>query len=315
MVETSKRRHKKERVYRSFAWQKPLPPKKTDLRPPLKLWLESFKFGRRHSWAFAVLIAGFFAVSVALLFGIEDNGDLVNIREEFSQRYGSGLAGEASVALAMLSEAVNALVNRLTQSFGWFVVVNIFASLSVLWLIRNLYRPAKSAKVRLREAVYFGPAQLVPFVILGSLLLLQLLPSLIVADFGAQLRENGVLQTNLEQVAAVAVILSFLALSFYWLAGGVFSLIIASLPGSKPFEAWQTSLHLVHRRRLPVAGRLFLFAAAATAAVCLLALPAVRLLPGWSEYFIYLAGFFFFMVGHVYCFLLYQDLLTAKTLK
>ncbi|MYB40459.1 hypothetical protein F4X86_04305 [Candidatus Saccharibacteria bacterium] len=314
MAETSKRRQKKERVYRSFVWQKPLPAKKTSLQSPLKLWLESFKFCRRNLRPFAVLAVGFFIAALVLLFSGGGNESLIAIRDEFSQRYGAGFAGEVSTSLAMLSESVNALVNRLTQSFGWFVILNLFAGLSVLWLIRNLYRPDRGRKVKIREAVYFGPAQLVPFAALGLLLLLQLLPSLIVADFGAQLRENGVLQTNLEQAAAVAVILSFVALSFYWLAGGVFSLIIVSLPGAKPFDAWQTALHLVHRRRLPAAGRLFLFGAGATLAVCLLALPVGRLLPQWSEHFIYLASSCFFVVGHIYCFLLYQDLLTAKTL-
>ena len=128
------------------------------------------------------------------------------------------------------------------------MALNLFASLSVLWLIRNLSKQAGKGKIRVREAVYFGPAQLVPFITLGLLLLLQLLPSLIVADFGAQLRENGVLGTNLEQAAGVAVILSFLALSFYWLAGGIFSLIIISLPG---FEAARSLADVFAARSSP----------------------------------------------------------------
>ncbi len=315
MVDSSEKspRLRKEKVYQSFVLQKPLPAKRTDLKSPFKLLKESFSFFRRHWTAFSLLILVFFCVAFVLFLSDGQNLDLKQVKTDLGVRYGDGLRAEISTAFSLLPELINIFSQRLTQSFGWFTVLNLFVSLSLWWLIRNLQNLKKRAKIKVRDAIYFGPAQITPFALLAVLLFVQFLPALVIADFGAQLRDNEVLKTNLEQAAAVLVILTFFFLSFYWAVGGVFSLIIVSLPGARPLDAWQTSLNLTHRRRRPVLWRLLFILLAMIFSVCLLILPFVWLIPQWSEYLFYLIGLIFFIIGHIYCFLLYQDLLTAKT--
>ncbi len=307
------RRLKKEKTYRSFVLQKPLPAKKTDLKSPLKLLAESLNFFRRHWPAFGRLVLVFLVIAFVLFLSDGQNLDLKQIKKELSAQHGDGFRAEVSTALSLLPELINVFSQRLTQSFGWFTGLNLFISLSAWWLIRNLQSLKRRAKIKVRDAVYFGPAQIAPFTLLVVLLVFQLLPALVVADFSAQLRDGGVLQTNLEQAAGVLIVLVFFFLSFYWVVGGVFSLIIVSLPGTRPLDAWQTSLNLTHRRRGAVLGRLLFMLLTLIFGVCLLILPFLWLIPQWAEYLFYLIGLISFIIGHIYCFLLYQDLLTAKT--
>ena len=311
-MSVGKTRKKKERVYRSFSLQKTLPAKRTVLPAAVVLVSDSLRFLRRHWRSFGLLLIFFASMAAVLLFSGGRNDGLAQAKTEFIQRYGSGFGGGLSTSLALLSEASADLTDRLSQFFGWFSALGLFASLSLWWLIRNLRDKALAGRLKVREAVYFGPAQIVPFAALGCLLLFQLLPALVIADFGLQLREGGVLQSNWEQAAVLGVIVAMFALSFYWAVGGLFGLIIVSLPGTKPLQALQTSLQLAHRRRRIVVSRLLILP---LLAVPLLAavLPAVWLLPQWSEHLLYLIGLLLFIISHIYCFLLYQSLLTAKT--
>ena len=101
----SRARRKKEKVYRSFAWQKPLSAKKTDLKSAVQLGVESYDFLRLAWRPFAILTGFFFCLALVLLFSNGANSGLESAKAEFSQRYGGGFSGELSTALAMLSEA------------------------------------------------------------------------------------------------------------------------------------------------------------------------------------------------------------------
>lgn len=306
-------RTKKEEVYRSFTLQKPLKPKRAELKSPLGLLLDSLVFLRRFWSHFAILALVFFAFAGVLFLGFSGSFELKAASAEFQSRHGDGWGGQILTILSLLPELVEALGQKLVDSFGWFVTLNLFLSLSLWWLIRNLRVRKAGVKVRVREAIYFGPAQIVPFALLAFLIFLQFLPALVLADFASSLRGSSILQTNLEQAGGLFVVLTVFALSFYWTLGGVFALIIVSLPGSKPLDAWQTSLRITHRQRRPVFRRLAFVGAGYLLAVCLACLPFLWLVPRWAEYPFYLAGLFSFIIVHIYCFLMYQDMLEAKT--
>lgn len=313
-VEDKALRFKKEQVYRSFAWQKPLKYKKTNLKSAFSLYKESLIFFRQHLWQFS-LLSSIFLIIAFVLFLSGSALDLKQAQIELRQRYGDGFQAEISVILALMPEMINVLEQRLSQAIGWFIGLNLFISLSLWWLIRRLQDLKEATKkIEVKDAIYFGPAQIIPFTLIIFTLIIQLLPALIVTDFATQLRTNEVLQGNLEQLGVVLIILSSYALSLYWVVGGIFSLIIVSLPGARPLKAWQTSWHLSHRRRRLILSRLIFLIIFSVFLACILILPALWLIPQWADYLFYLIGLNFFIIGHIYCFLLYQDLLTAKTL-
>ena len=309
----SKSKHlRKEKVYKSFVLQKPLSRKKTDFKSAAKILGASLRFFRQHIRYFSLLSLVFLVLAFLFFLSAEPVLDLKQLQTDLRLRYGDGWSAEVYTTLNLLPELINLLGRRIAQTLGLFIILNFLISLSLWWLIRNLQEFKEGVKIKVREAIYFGPAQVVPFIIVISILFIQLLPVLVAVDFSTQLRDNEILQSNWEQLVALLVLGGVFVLSFYWIIGGIFSPIIASLPGVKPLKAWQTSMHLTHRRRLPLALRLLFMVTLFIFASCLLILPFLWLLPQWADYLFYLIGLYFFMVGHIYCFLLYQDSLTAK---
>ena len=311
-MRSKSKRQKKEEVYKSFVWQKSLSGRKTNLKSSFELARESLLFFRRHYKHFSLLAALFLGLAFVFFLSAESAIDLKQMQVDLRMRYGDNWSAEISNTLILLPELIDLLGWHLARSLGWFVILNLLISLTLWWLIRNLRDAKRRKAIHVRDALYFGPAQIIPFTILVVILFVQLLPALIIADFGAQLRINQVLQTNWEQLAVVLVIIAVFALSFYWIVGGAFSLIIASLPGVKPFSAWQTSLNLTHRQRWPIALRLFFLVLVSVFGICLLVLPFLWLLPQWADYLLYLIGLMALIISHIYCFLLYQDLLADK---
>ena len=311
MVKSSvraKKRLKKEAVYRSFVWQKPLRRAPSGLRPPLALLAASWRLLRRDWPAFSLLGLIFLGVAFVLFLSASPAVDLEQLYEARRQGYTPGALGALAAALAILPDLIALVGQYFLDTLAVFTVSHLALSLSLWWLIRQL-SVARRGRLKVRDAFYFGPAQIVPFSLLAIVLSLQLLPALIAADFASQLRLSQTLSSNWEQAGALVVLFLIFALCFYWLIGGFFSLIVASLPGTRPFQAWQTSLQLTHRRRLAVAGRLSFLVCLAALAVCLLALPFLIFVPGWAEYGFYAVGLGFMIFGHIYCFLLYGDLL------
>ena len=147
---------------------------------------------------------------------------------------------------------VSALV--LSTSFGVEVgfagamglVSTIIASLAMIYVYR--LRLADK-KVALREAYYFGPEQLVPFVLILVLIVAQLVPFA-----GGAVLFNAVLQSGalsgFDEHLLFGVIWFLLSLmSAYWLANSLMSLYAVTLPKMHPFKALQATAELVGHRR------------------------------------------------------------------
>ena len=304
------KRLKKQAIYKSFAWQKTLPPRKTNLKSSWSLLLASWHFLKANWQPFSYLALVILAIGLSLLWGILP--DLEQEQDLLRTRWGTDWRAEIAIALTLLPEVIGHLIQLVTQSLGEFTILGLCGSLALWWLIRQLQSSKTPTKLQIRDAFYFGPAQLIPFGLLCSLLFLQLLPALIVSNFATELRTNEVLQTNLEQAGAVGIILIAFGLSFYWLAGGLFSLIIVSLPRTRPLQAWQTSLSLVQRRRWPIISHLLVLGVVLILLNCLLVLPFVWLWPQGAHYIFYFLTIYLVILGHIYWFLLYQQLLAFK---
>ena len=312
MVKSSskpKRRFKKEVVYQSFVWQKPLGKAPSQIRPAAQLFIASWLIFKRNLFAFSLLGLVFLFIAYVLFLSASPISDLGQLQQDLQQRRGNGWSSGLSVALSLLPNLIALVGQYILDALVLFVAAHLVLSLSLWWLIRRIVDNGRQAKIKIRDALYFGSAQIVPFTLLMITLSLQLLPALIVTDFATQLRVNEILQSNWEQAAALLVVVLIYGICFYWFIGGFFSLIIGSLPGTRPFKAWQASLQLTHRRRLPVASRLFFMLSLSALGLCLLSLPFLAFIPRWAEYAFYLLALGFFILSHIYCFLLYSDLL------
>ena len=312
MVKSSsqpKRRFRKEAVYQSFVWQKPLGKAPSRIRSAGQLLIASWLILKHNLLVFSLLSLVFLCVAYVLFLSASPITDLGQLQQDLQQRRGEGWSAVLSTSLSLLPNLIALVGQYILDALALFVAAHLILSLALWWLIRRLVESGKQAKIKIRDALYFGPAQIVPFTLLTLTLSFQLLPALIVTDFATQLRVNETLQSNWEQAAALLVVIFIYGICFYWFVGGFFSVIVGSLPGTRPFKAWQTSLQLTHRRRLPIASRLFFMLSLSVLGICLLSLPFLAFIPRWAEYGFYLLALGFFILSHIYCFLLYSDLL------
>ena len=313
MPNKKQKRRRKEATYRSFALQKPLPTAQYQLRSAWQLTVASWLFFKKF-WYYFLLIGGIICL-IALL-TISSGTAEINLAQEqvgLRQQLGSGWQTEFNIVLNLLPKLFTNVSQQVGQSLFYLFGLSLIASLIGWWLLRRLKEPNRQTRLKVQDGFYFGSAQLIPYALLIGLLFLQLLPSLIVLDFANDLRLDGVLSTNLEQLGALVIVLTLFTLSGYWLVSGVFSLIIVSLPGTRPFAAWQTACDLTHRLRWGLIGRLLVLGILLVAAVCVILLPFLFWIPQFADLVFYFIFGLLFLLAHIYCFLLYEDLLNLKT--
>ena len=313
MPNKKQKRRRKEATYRSFALQKPLPTAQYQLRSAWQLTVASWLFFKKF-WYYFLLIGGI--ICLISLLTISSGTAEINLTQEqvgLRQQLGSGWQTEFNIVLNLLPKLFTNVSQQVGQSLFYLFGLSLIASLTTWWLLRQLKERSRQGRLQVQDGFYFGSAQLIPYALLIGLLFLQLLPALVVLDFANDLRLDGVLSTNLEQLGALVVVLSLFVLSGYWLVAGLFSLIIVSLPGTRPFAAWQTAGDLTHRLRWRLTARLLLLGLMTGSVLCILMLPFLYWLPQFADLSFYFVFSLLFMLAHVYCFLLYEDLLHLKT--
>ena len=307
------KRTKKISKYQSFRFQKRF--KKDDLSfiSIHQIFNLSYNFIVAHWFKFSLLILIFFVLSLILGLGLSQDIDLETSFDQLgNEQINTGFSYELGKLFEQFNLLIQAFSSYINDYLMWFMAVSFVISLSTLWLIRALKNNDNPKRVSVLSAIYFGPAQIIPFSLLAILSFLQILPSLIVADVGAQLRNNGVLQSNLEQFGAVIVIVSIFGFSMYWLVASLFSLIIVSLPHTSPWQAWQSGFNLVARRRNYLILHLLFMALATLVFVMLTCLVALYLLEHWAIYVLLTVTLLGYVFNLVYIFFLYEALLQSK---
>lgn len=299
-------RIKKEATYQSFRLQKRLPRDKKAMVAASQLMFQSWAIFKKHWRSLQMLVLIFTSALVFLFLPSAPSIDLVDSQALLARRFGESFWGLVQQSLELISQAISNFLDQAILSLGLFVVLNLIFGL-ILWRVMRYLSEGRSIKVL--EALYFGPAQFIPYLFLFVLVFLHTLPALIVSDLATSLRDSGVLTSYFEQTATFFIIAAIFVATLYYLVGGLYSLVIVSLSGVKPLEAWQASWRLVHRRRLKVI--LYLSAAVLVCFVvaCLLLLPLVWLLPQVAHYGAYVVYLQILVFLHIYVFLLYQNLL------
>jgi hypothetical protein len=136
-------------------------------------------------------------------------------------------------------------------------LLTVLFGLCIIWALRQVLA---GRSVRIRDALYNGPASLLSVVTILAVIFLQLLP----LTFGAFMYTAGVatgIASNGLQHAALFVGASLLALlSCYWLSTSLIALMAASLPGMYPIAALKAAKELVGPRRWQLFQRILVFA-------------------------------------------------------
>lgn len=136
----------------------------------------------------------------------------------------------------------------------WLLFLLILMSMTQIWMIRQIV--VDGTRPSIKQALYKGPAQIVPFAMMTLLALVQLIPF----TAGLYLLESvivfQIVVSAWEILLFVSIFVLLGAISYYWMVTSVVALYIVTLPDITPMTSWHTARNLVEGRRVIVARRL-----------------------------------------------------------
>ncbi len=231
---------------------------------------------------FGVLAA--YAVMSILLIGLasqDSYSQLSSVLRESSGEIFKGNWGEIGQAGLLLITGVTGQYSATpTEAQQVYAVILTFVTwLTTIWLLRALLA---GKKPRLRDGLYNAGAPILPTLLVGGLLLVQLLP-LAVAILGfSALLPFGIMDGGIEAMLFWTVALLLGSLSLYWLTSTLIALVVVTLPGMYPMQAIKAAGDLVIGRRIRILFR-FLWLILVTVLGWLLVMVPIILLDTWLK--------------------------------
>lgn len=182
----------------------------------------------------------------------------------------------------------------------------VLESLVIIWALRQLLA---GQKIGVKQAYYQSTSQLIPFMLVILVIILQLLP-LTVGAAAFQLVQSSLVGSS-GVISAFLVILFCLlaAWSFYMVSGSVFALYIVTLPGMHPRKALRSAKNLVRFRRFAVLRRVLFLPIFIFVVMAVLIMPAILTVVVLAAPLFYLLGMLAILFIHTYLYSLYRALL------
>ncbi|MEK7095785.1 MAG: hypothetical protein AAB896_00620 [Patescibacteria group bacterium] len=185
-------------------------------------------------------------------------------------------------------------------------ILIVLQSLVVIWALRQLLA---DKKLSAKDAYYKSMAPLVPFLLVISVIIIQLLPVSLGAAFVSLIMSTLAPGSGLAAVIMGMIITGLVAWSIYMISASIFALYIVTLPDMQPRQALRAAKKLVSFRQLVIIRRLLflpIFILLVMAAIMLPLILFVHLLVIPVFYLLSVAVLLFV---HSYLYALYRGLL------
>jgi hypothetical protein len=263
-------------------------------------WLDISTFWRTLGGILVVyaIINFLFVASFSLLPSSESlQSDIIAY---FGDSAGRVVDSFALVGISLVN--ISAPSNTLLQ----FVLI-LIVSMAFIWALRKL---RGLQKIRIRQAYYEGPANIIPLLLVVVLLLLTLVPASIASTI--LLYALPIVGSFVEGLVVYSVSAALLMLTIYWLLVWWPALYIAMLPETTPIQAMRAAALLTKGRRLRIWSRqlvvFVILVVVFVAVVVPLALLWQRIVP----ITVYGMLVLLFGIGHVAQFNLYRSLINES---
>lgn len=239
------------------------------LPQPHRHLFASFGFILREKvvWGLGLLYA---VLAYAVVGGLSQV-DFLELKEATVQVFAgdvSSLGTAAALFTAAVSGAISQPPTELQQLLGGILALIFWLAIVFTTRLRLAEQP-----VTVRSALYNCCAPLIPSFIVLFIMTLQLLPAAL-GIFGFSVAQsNNILQSGVEVMMFSIAAALLCLLSLYWVASSALALVVATLPGTYPWQA------LVAASRLVIGQRWLLLLHLFTLVLVILVLWAAVLIP------------------------------------
>ena len=195
-----------------------------------------------------------YAVLTAFIVGIASQATYAEYTDALKES-GSKLFGgewwQVGQAGILLSAGVLGSLNETPGSVERLVALflGIMIWLTTVWLLRAILA---GKKPRLRDGIYSAGAPVISTLLVFAVAIIQLLPVALAAIAYGAASASGLITEGIESMVFWAFEILLLTLSVYWMSSTFFALIIITLPGMYPMQAFKAAGDLVIGRRVRI---------------------------------------------------------------
>lgn len=244
--------------------------------------------------------------TVILVKGFGSGIDLPAVKQALNEVF-TGVTGQITTNLTLLGVLFNSVGSASSDIAALYQsVLLIIMSLAFIWAIRQ--RTAGTV-VSAKEVFYNSMFPLVPFILVLTIIGLQLIPVIIAGGVNTVIFGTGLAATVIEAIFWIVLIVFLIGLSLYWLTASIFALYIVTLPGSTPLDAWRKAGELVAFRRWTIMRKLLFLPFALLLLTSVIMLPIILYVTPLAEWVFFVASMFGLLFVHTYVYTLYRDLL------
>lgn len=304
-----KTRRLKKPEYKSFRLQKTI--HRTGYKLPGSWFLLRRSIGtiwRRWKLflGIGIVYAGLTILLVQGLSGLENLGDVKDIiHEGLGDNSNQALITTSTFAYAILTAGTTSGADATVYQSILFVVIG----LAVIWALRQAYATKLTEKIRIRDSFYRGMGQLIPFVLVILVMLVELIPAAVGAFLYNTVMANGIAATEIERILWMCLLALTVLLSLYMLLSSLFAFYIAALPDMTPMRALRSARGLVRYRRFTVLGKIIMLLLYWLVAVALVLIPIIAFVAPVASWVFFGISIASFIVFHSYLYALYRELL------
>lgn len=264
----------------------------------------------RTLWQYRGLFLGITLIygllNLVLAQGLAGAADVSSLKESLGEVF-SGHLGFVPTSLGVFVLMLGSAGNTTSQVAGTYqLFLAIVASLAVVWALRQV---SSGSLPRIRDAYYRGMYPLVPFLLVLTVVGLQLLPMILGSTLYVTAINNGIAVFAVEKILWALLFGVLALLSLYMLTSSLFALYIATLPDMTPMKALRSARELVRYRRWTVLRKILWLPVVLMVAALVVMLPVIILVPLLAKWVFFLLTMAALTAGHTYMYTLYRELL------
>jgi hypothetical protein len=158
-------------------------------------------------------------------------------------------------AVITVGSAIGGAFNANLSDIQYLVVTTlyIFTALAIVWLLRQ--QLAGNA-VKVRDGLYSAGAPILALFVLVAIAVAQLIPLALTTLVYVTANSSGILDGGIESAMFGVALLLVIVLTLYFMTTTLFSMFIATIPGTYPIKAYRTARQIVAGQRLRLLLRL-----------------------------------------------------------
>lgn len=265
----------------------------------------------RHVWRHKKLFGGILLVYAALYFllvrGLAGNFQLSETRQALEEAV-SGEAGQMATASALFGALIGSGTSTTSEAGSVYqIVLFVIFSLAIIRAMRQTFENRSKATVK--EALYQGMYPLVPYVLVGLVIMLQLLPALIGVTIYGIVTANGIAVNAIEQILWLLVLLMSMGVSLYLVTASLLASYIVTLPNMAPLQALRSARKLVRLRRFLVIRKVLFLPFVVMVVMAAIFFPLVLYATAIAEPLFLISLLMLLVITHAYYYSLYRELL------